>query len=290
MFLFKFNDLKSGSWWNEQWDNHIFPWIKGPFFKFICALIVFLICVKIVDVICKKILKSLLSKNADSTLSRVLFNLLSKGLKVLLFVMFLAYIGIETASISALIASLGVGVGLCLQGALSNFAGGLLIIITRPFRIGDFIEAQGQAGTVEDIHICYTDIVTTTNVVVKIPNGILANGVIVNKSMKDTRRVDETFSISYDTDFAKAEAVILDVCAKNDKIFVDPKPFCRLSCHNESSLDLICRVWVKAEDYWDVHFYLLEEVFNAFKLNDIEIPYNQLDVNFKDLNKDNQKK
>ncbi len=278
MFLFEWSDLTSTSWWLERCEIFV-DWFTKKGLKFILGLFVMLIALKIVNIFTKKFYKGLIKRNADATLAKVAFNVITKGLKVIIIIMFLGYIGIETASISALIASLGVGVGLATQGALSNLAGGIIIIITRPFKLGDSIEAQGVKGSVEDIRIFYTDIVTPDNVVIKVPNGSLANGVIVNKSVKDTRRVDEVFAIAYEADFAKAEAIIIDVCNKSEKIFKDPEPFCRISNHGDSSIDLTTRVWCKAEDYWDVHFYLLEEVKKALELNNIEIPYNKLDVN-----------
>lgn len=277
MFLFKWSNLTEASWWKNVLDK-VLKWLASTGVKFVLGLIVTFCALKIVGAISKKIYKKLLSKNADKTIAKVIFNILSKGLKFLIVIMFLGYIGIETASITALIASLGVGIGLATQGALSNLAGGILIIITRPFKIGDSITASGQSGTVEDIGIFYTQIVTADNVVILIPNGGLANGVVVNKSVKDTRRVDEVFSISYEADFLKAEAIIIDVCSRNDLIFKDPAPFCRISNHAASAIELTTRVWCKAEDYWDVHFYLLEEVKKALEMNNIEIPYNKLDV------------
>ncbi|MGM9971818.1 MAG: mechanosensitive ion channel family protein [Anaeroplasmataceae bacterium] len=282
MFLFTWSDLTTKDWWMDKLADFL-VWITTKGVKFVLSLIITLIALRIVNIFTKKFYKSLMKKNADKTLARVLFNVVTKALKILIIIMFLGYIGIETASISALIASLGVGIGLAMQGALSNLAGGILIILTRPFNIGDYIEAEGKSGTVEDINIFYTNIVTPDNVVIMIPNGSLANGVIVNKSIKDTRRVDEVFSISYESDYLKAEAVIIDVCKANDKIFIDPAPFCRISSHSESSIDLTTRVWCNASDYWDVHFYLLENVKTAFEKNNIEIPYNKLDVNL--LNK-----
>lgn len=273
-------DLTSKEWWLEKWED-VKEWATTNGVRYLIALIVTLICLKIIDIICKKFYKRLIKKQADATLAKVLISVTSKVLKLLIFLMFLAYIGIETASISAIIAACSVGIGLAVQGALSNFAGGILIILTRPFRIGDFIEAQGKAGTVEDIRLFYTEIVTPDNVVNMIPNGILANGVITNKSIKDIRRVDEVFPIAYTSDFRKAEAVILDVCKKNKLIFTEPAPFCRISAYSDSSVDLVCRVWAKASDYWDVHFYLLEEVMKALNVNKIEIPYNKLDVYLK---------
>ena len=276
-------DLTSKEWWLYKWDNFK-EWATTKGVQYLIAFIITIICLKIVDYICKRIYIRLLNKEADKTVSKVFTGILSKVLKLIIILMFLAFIGIETASISAIIALCSVGIGLATQGALSNFAGGVLIILTRPFRIGDFIEAQGKMGTVEDIHLFYTEVVTPDNVVNMIPNGILANGVITNKSLKDIRRVDEVFSIAYPEDFQKAEAVILDVCKANKLIFVDPQPFCRVSGYADSSVNLTVRVWVKSEDYWTVHFYLLEEVKKALDLNNIEIPYNKLDVYVKNEN------
>lgn len=282
MFLFKFSDLWTSSFWSDFWHNHLKGWLTGTFLKFIVALIVLLICMKVVDIVSVKVKKNMQEKHVDKTVTNVVFNIVSKVIKVVLFLMFLAYIGIETASITALIASTGVGVGLALQGALSNFAGGLLIIITRPFRVGDFIEAQGQAGTVENIRICFTEIVTPDNVVIMIPNGVLADGVIVNKSLKDTRRVDVALAISYDANILKAEAVIVDLCDSNDLILKDPKPFCRVTGQADSWYDLTVRVWVKAENYWEAKFFILENAMDALEKNGIDVPYNKLDVNIID--------
>lgn len=279
-------NLSSKEWWLSKWED-VKEWATTKGVRYLIAFFVMLICLKIIDLVCKRFYKRLIKKQADATISKVFIGITSKALKVLVFLMFLAYIGIETASVSAVIAACSVGLGLAVQGALSNFAGGILIILTRPFRIGDYIEAQGKAGTVEDIHLFYTEIVTVDNVVNMIPNGILANGVITNKSVKDTRRVDEVFPISYAADFKKAEAIIIDICKKNKLIFSDPAPFCRISNYSDSSIDLTCRVWVKSSDYWDVHFYLLEEVKNALDINGIEIPYNKLDVYLGDK-KDNK--
>lgn len=281
-------DLTSKSFWLDKWED-LKRWATTKGVQYLIAFIITLICLKIIDIICKRIYKRLIKKNADKTLSKVFTSLLSKGLKIIIILMFLAFIGIETATVSAIIAACSVGIGLATQGALSNFAGGILIILTRPFRLGDFIEAQGKSGTVEDIHLFYTEVVTPDNIVNMIPNGILANGVIANKSIKDTRRVDEVFPISYATDFKKAEAVIEDVCKKNKLIFTDPEPFCRISNYGDSSIDLVLRVWVKSEDYWTVHFYLLEEVKKAFDKNKIEIPYNKLDVYMKSEKKTTKK-
>ena len=171
--------------------------------------------------------------------------------------------------------------GLAVNGTLSNFAGGVLLIITRPFRDDDYIAANGYEGTVEDIRICYTIIRTYDNKLVYLPNGKLSTGEIVNYTAKSTRRVDINFTISYNADFKKAEEIFLDVCAKNPLILQDPAPSSRVAEHGDSSIVLGSKAWCKAEDYWTVYFDLIEQVKTAFDENGIEIPYNQLDVHVK---------
>lgn len=200
------------------------------------------------------------------------------ALKVLVVIALIGYVGIDTSAITALIASLGVGVGLAINGTLSNFAGGVLILITRPFKDDDYIQACGYEGTVEDIRICHTRLRTTDNKVVYLPNGNLSTSQIVNFSEKDLRRVDLKFSISYSDDFEKAKAIIADVCAQNELILKDPEPSIRVSAQSASSIDISTKVWCKNADYWTVNFDMLENVKKAFDQNGITIPFNQLDV------------
>ncbi|MBQ7333395.1 MAG: mechanosensitive ion channel, partial [Clostridia bacterium] len=178
-------------------------------------------------------------------------------------------------------ASLGVCAGLAVNGALSNLAGGVLIILTRPFRVDDYIEAQGHSGTVEDIHITCTKLRTTDNKVVYLPNGSLSSGSIVNYSEKDTRRVDFTFSIGYSDDFEKAKGIIMGILESHELTLKDPAPMVRVSGHGESSIDITARAWVMSADYWTVNFDVLEAVKTAFDKEGIEIPFNQLDVHVK---------
>ena len=174
--------------------------------------------------------------------------------------------------------------GLAVQGSLSNFAGGVLIILTRPFKIDDYIETQGISGTVEDIHIIYTILRTPDNKVIHIPNGTLANSTITNYSSKDTRRVDFTFSIAYDADYLKAEQIILDICKSHSLVLDDPAPVCRLSEYADSAIKLVLRVWTLSSDYWNVYFDINESVKNEFDAAGISIPYNQLDVHIDNKN------
>lgn len=266
--------------WNALW-NKIIEWCTSTGLKLLIGLIVLFILFKITNVLTKKLYKRLQKKQADETLSRVGTQVLRIVIKMIFLVCFVGYIGIETASISALIASLGVGIGLAVQGSLSNLAGGVIIIVMRPFRIGDTITTNGESGKVEDIHMFYTVLVTPDNQVVHVPNGALANNVIVNKSIKDTRRVDIVMSVSYDTDFDEAVKVINEVCSKNKLIFSEPEPFVGISNYSSSSVDLSIRVWCANQDYWTINRYLLIEIKKAFDEKGIEIPFNQLEVAIK---------
>lgn len=266
--------------WSTLW-NTLLNWCMTTGVKLLIGLIGLFVIFKIVNILTKKLYKRLQKKQADETLSRVGTQALRLVLKGITLVCFVGYIGIETASISALIASAGVALGLALQGSLSNFAGGIIIIVMRPFRIGDKITTNGESGTVEDIHMFYTVLVTPDNKVIHVPNGSLANNVIVNTSIKDTRRVEVVMSIAYDADLDKATQVINEVCAKNALIFNDPEPFVGIREYSSSSVDLNIRVWCKNADYWTITNYLLVEIKKAFDENGIEIPFNQLEVAIK---------
>ncbi len=246
--------------------------------KVAIALLLLVICFAIINKVCKSIYKHLQKKKADETLARVGTSTARVILKILVLVCLVGFVGIETASISALIAGLGVGISMALQGTLSNFAGGVIIIVMRPFRIGDYIVTNGQEGTVEDIKLFYTTIVTVDNRVVSVPNGTLANNVIVNTSTKDTRRVDLTIQVAYGSDVDKVKQIISEVCAQNELVFKDPASFIELANMNESSLDFTVRSWCKGADYWTVKFALTDSIKKALDANGIAIPFKQIDV------------
>lgn len=266
--------------WNKVWDVMV-NWCVNTGIKILIALLVLIISFKIINFITKKIYKKLQKKNVDATISKVAYNISKIGLKILVLVCLVGYVGIETASISAVIASLGVGISLAVQGTLANFAGGVIIVFMRPFKIGDFITSNNVSGTVEDIRLFYTIINTPDNKAVYIPNGSLANNVIVNVSVKESRRCDVVMSVSYSSDVVLAKKLINDVCQKNTLIYNDPLPFIEIGEYADSSINFYVRVWCKNSDYWNVYYYLLNEIKIAFDENGIEIPFNQLDVNVK---------
>ncbi|MCM1545766.1 MAG: mechanosensitive ion channel family protein [Clostridiales bacterium] len=266
--------------WSEIWDT-VVNWMTSSGIKIIIAILLLIVSFIIINAVTKGIYKRLHRKGADETLSRVGTQTVRVILKVLVLVCLIGYLGIETASISAVIASIGVGISLAVQGTLSNFAGGVIIIVMRPFKIGDYITSNGQEGTVEDIKLFYTHIVTNDNKAVVIPNGSLANNVIVNASAKDTRRVDLVMQVAYGTDVTLVKELIRKVCGENELVFKDPAPFVELSNMNESSLDFTVRVWCNRPDYWTVNFALIESIKKAFDENGIEVPFRQLDVHVK---------
>ena len=203
----------------------------------------------------------------------------SIGLKIMLFISIAGYLGLEMTSILAVLASAGLAIGLALQGALGNLAGGMMILIFKPFRVGDYIDTHTDAGTVKEINIFYTVLYTVDNNRIMLPNGALTNSSITNYSMEQKRRVDLTFTTSYQADIKRVRQLLLDVAVSHPLTIVDPaEPFCRLSAHGDSALSFVLRTWTLAENYWELRFDLLEQVKQAFDQNDIEIPYPQLDL------------
>lgn len=271
--------------WQQVWQT-VQNWLTTTGIKVVISIVIMIVSFSIINWLGKKIAKRAdkkveSSKKIDKTIYRTLSYVAKVGLKVLVVIALIGYVGIDTSAITALIASLGVGIGLAINGTLSNLAGGILILITRPFKDDDYIDACGYSGTVEDIRICHTKLRTTDNKVIYLPNGKLSTSEIVNYSEKDLRRVDLTFSISYSDDFEKAKKVIEEVWNQNELILKDPAPSVRVSAQSASSIDLTAKVWCKNEDYWTVNFDMLEQVKTAFDQNGIQIPFNQLDVHIK---------
>lgn len=264
--------------WSDVWAK-IVNWCYNEGLRLIVGIILLFIAFKITNFVTKRIGKRLKEKNADKTASLVFLRVIKIGVKLVFFGLFLGFIGIDTASIGALITSIGLAIGLALQGSLSNFAGGVIILIMRPFRIDDYIEAQDAAGTVEDIHLFYTYLRTVDNKVVMIPNGNLSNGNITNYTMKDKRRVDLNIPIAYETDFYKAKQIILDTVEAHELIELKPEPIIRISKYDQSAINICVKVWCKTADYWTVHFDLLETLKLKFDEAGIQIPYSKLDVN-----------
>jgi len=213
----------------------------------------------------------MVKRELDPTLSKFLADILLWVLRVLLFVTVIDKLGIGTSSFVAVLGAMGLAIGLSLQGSLSNFAGGMLIIVFKPFKVGDTIEAQGTVGTVNEIQIFVTKLINANNQAIFIPNGSLSNDTITNYSMQGSRRADLTIAISYDTDIKKAKEIITDVLKNNPKILETPAATVIVKNLTESSIELAVRPWAKNEDFWNVYSDTLENCKLAFDAAGIEL-------------------
>jgi small conductance mechanosensitive channel len=209
----------------------------------------------------------------DETLQKFLGNLVNWALKILLIITVMSKLGVETTSFAAIIASAGLAIGLALQGSLGNFAGGVLIMIFKPFKIGDLIEAQGEIGVVKEIEIFTTKLIGLSNKVIIIPNGSLSNGNIINYSQQGTRRVDLTIGVSYEADIKQTKEVLLNILTSHPKVLKDPAPNVTVSELADSSVNFAVRPWSKTEHYWDVYFEVTEAVKLELDKAGIDIPY-----------------
>ncbi len=251
--------------------------------RVILGLVILFISFKIINRITRRIEKKGEKGKYDKTLMRTIAYIVRLAAKVVIAICVVGFVGFDVSGLTALVASLGVCFGLAVNGAVANIAGGVLILVTRPFKVDDYIEAQGVSGTVEDIHMVSTKLRTPDNKVIYIPNGALANGNIINYSVKELRRVDFTFSIGYSADSERAKAIVMEILTNHELTLNEEgyEPFVRMSAHSASSIDIAARAWVKSGDYWTVNFDILEQVKAAFDNSGIEIPFNQLDVHVK---------
>ena len=206
----------------------------------------------------------------------------SIALTLILIIITIGVLGIDTSSFAALLAGGGMAIGLALNGTVQNFAGGIMLLIFKPFKSGDFIEAQGYSGTVSEVTITSTKLVTTDNRVIIIPNGALSNGTINNYSDQKFRRVDITVDVEYGSSSEEVKRILHSLIKDDSRILNEPAPpFIALSALKESGVQFTMRLWVNASDYWNVFFELTEEIYNELPKNGIKFPFPQLDINIK---------
>lgn len=253
----------------EDFKNILFEYTP----KVITALAILIIGLFIIKMIVKSTKKIMTKREVDITLQKFLVNLGSWILKILLFITVITQLGVATTSFAAIIAAAGLAVGLALQGSLANFAGGVLIMIFRPIKIGDLIEAQGEIGVVKEIEIFTTKLTGLSNKEIIIPNAALSNGNIVNYSTEGTRRVDLVFGVSYDADIKQTKEVLMNILTSNDKVLKDPAPAVTVLELADSSVNFAVRPWCKTEHYWDVYFETTENAKLELDKAGIEIPY-----------------
>ncbi|WP_018336126.1 MULTISPECIES: mechanosensitive ion channel family protein [Butyricimonas] len=246
--------------------------------KILFALLVLIVGRWIVRRLNKLLNRILIKREVEASLTTFVRSLVSITLNLLLIIVIIGILGIETSSFIALFASAGVAVGMALSGTLQNFAGGVMILLFKPFRVGDFIEAQGQSGTVREIQIFNTILTTADNKVIIIPNGGLSTGLMKNYSKEATRRVDWEFGIAYGDDYTKAKEVLSRLLDAETRVLKDPAYFIALTSLGESSVNIVVRAWVNAPDYWGVYFDMNEKVYKTFAEEKLNIPFPQLDV------------
>ncbi len=246
--------------------------------KFITAVVLLIIGLWLAGRIGRLLYLSMEKRKIDHSLSNFLKTVVSSLLKILVIISIMTYAGLPMTSFIAILAAAGLAIGLALSGTLQNFAGGVLILIIKPFKVGDFIEAQGYMGTVMDIQIFNTILQTPDNIVIIIPNGGLSTGAVTNYSARDTRRAQWVFGIAYGDSFQKAQKILKRILVEDPRVLKDPEPMIFLSELNDSSVDITVRAWAKSGDFWPMSFDIHEKVYDAFNKEGINIPFPQMDV------------
>lgn len=237
------------------------------------AVIILIVGLYIIKIIMKIIEKGISKSKVDPTIEGFAISFARIGLKIVLLVSVIGVLGLPTTTFAAIIGAAGLALGLSLQGSLSNFAGGILILLIKPFVVGNYIKTSGHSGTVKKITIFYTYLATIDNKVIMIPNGELSNNSVINYSINETRRIDFVFGVGYGSDVDEVKKIIYEVVSKNTLVHNDPEPFVRLSELNDSSLDFTVKIWVNNKDYWIVYYDMIEDIKKSFDENNIEIPY-----------------
>lgn len=253
--------------------------------KVISALVVLIIGLIIIRMIVNGVRKAFEKKKFDVTLQRFLVSMLGILLKAALVITVIGMLGIQMTTFVAMLGAAGLAIGLALSGTLQNFAGGVILLILRPYRVGDFVEMQGHSGTVKEIQIFNTILTTPDNKTIIIPNSPISTGSMINYSTQPKRRVDFTIGIGYDDDIDKARDVILSVINKDERVHEDPEPFIAVKELADSSVNFVLRVWADSTDYWGVYFDNLEAIKKALDANNISIPYPQRDVHLHTVEK-----
>ncbi len=265
-----------------NWEN-IADTLVHSGLKIVISLVILIIGFKVINTLSKRLEKRLSDKDRlDKTTVRTLLYVGKILLKIIIVICLVGYMGIDTSGITALFTSLGVCFGLAVNGALANFAGGILLLLTKPFKVDDYIEACGYQGIVEDIHITNTKLRTYDNKIIYIPNGTLSSDKIVNHFQKDIRRVDLNFDVDYSTDTEAAKAAALRAIKAIPGVLDAPAPDSRVIEYKDSGICIMTRTWCESKNYWDVYFDINENVKREFDREGITVPFPQVDVHIKE--------
>ena len=252
--------------------------------KILLALTTLIIGLWLINKLVRGVEKMFIRRSVEKTLQSFLLSLISITLKTLLVISIIANLGVQMTSFIAVLGAAGLSIGMALSGTLQNFAGGVVLLILKPFKVGNYIEAQGFAGTVKEIQIFTTILNTPDKKTIIIPNGPLSSGTVINYSREPTRRVEWTFGISYNDSIDAAREIILEILEADSRVLADPAPVVVVASLGDSSVDLKTRVWVESANFWSVFFEIQEVVKKAFDAKGITIPFPQTDVNFRAIN------
>ena len=270
-----------------EYANYFLDKILSYLPSIIAALVILILGLWVIKLIIGRLRKIMEKREVDPGVRGFSLSILGVVLNILLFIVIITKLGVETTSFAAILAAAALAIGLALQGSLSNFAGGVLIIVLKPYRVGDFIEAQGESGTVTDISIFYTILTTTNNQRVIIPNGQLSNNKVTNYSYEPTRRNNMTVGISYDSDIKKSREVLLNIVNSDERVLKDPAPVVLVGGLGDNSVDLSLRFWANQADYWGLHFDTIEKLKTELEDAGVSFPFPQRDVHLYDMNKKN---
>lgn len=258
--------------------QQLIDWSVNAGGRILGAVIIFIVGRFLISFLNKFVARLLARRHIDASIQSFVKSLVNILLTILLIVAVISKLGVETTSFAALLASAGVAIGMALSGNLQNFAGGLIVLLLRPYKVGDLIESQGITGTVREIQIFHTILVTADNKVIYIPNGSLSSGTVTNYSREDTRRVEWIVGVEYGEDFDKVERTVRKILAADSRVLSTPEPFIALHALDASSVNVVIRVWVKSSDYWSLYFDMNKTIYNVFNQEGIGFPFPQLTV------------
>lgn len=273
--------VSEGTWIKDLREDIVAPlvkWCIDAGGNILGALIIYIVGRILIALIKKMVTRILTKRKVDAGIHSFIMSLLNILLTVLLIVAIVGKLGVDTTSFAALLASAGVAIGMALSGNLQNFAGGLIVLLFRPFKVGDWIEAQGVSGSVREIQIFHTILQTADNKVIYVPNGALSSGTVVNYSREELRRVDWVFGVEYGSDYDHVAGVLNRLLAADKRILTEPAPFVALNALADSSVNVVVRAWVKSSDYWGVYFDMNKTVYEVFSQEGIEFPFPQVTI------------
>lgn len=263
--------------WKNIWDS-IVNFFSRNVWSIVLFASVFVFGYIIVKLLLKMVKKLLSKSKMENIAQHFIFIIVKFCLYLIWILVLLNTIGIEVSGILTAFSAIILAVGMALQGNIANLANGIVIVSSKMFKKGDYIIVDGKEGSISEINFLFTTIMTTDNKKITIPNSTIVNSSVVNAGANSSRRVDFMFSVAYETDVELVKKIVIDVMTSNGKVYLDKAPFCRLKFLGASSIDFVANCWCDSEDYWDVYYYVMENVYNEFKRNNISIPYNQLEI------------